>query len=73
MGKDKPLARETSDLRRYIRQTPPNLTGVKFFVNSTPFIFLMAEYQFFFEDSDDAGDAFDDGQFVYSLGIGLRF
>jgi hypothetical protein len=47
--------------------------GVKFFVNDTTFIFAMVEYQFFFEDEDDADEAFDDGQFVYSLGIGFRF
>jgi hypothetical protein len=47
--------------------------GVKYFVNSTTFIMLMAEYQFFFEDSDDAGDSFDDGRFVYTLGMGFRW
>ena len=47
--------------------------GVKWFVNSTTFIFAMAEYQFFFDSGDDADDSFEDGQFVYSLGIGFRF
>lgn len=47
--------------------------GLKFFVNSTTFIFGMAEYQFFFEDSDEVDDAFDDGQWVYSLGIGFKW
>ena len=47
--------------------------GVKWFVNSTTFIFAMAEYQFFFDEGDDASSSFDDGQFVYSLGIGFRF
>ena len=47
--------------------------GVKWFVNSTTFIFAMAEYQFFFDSGDDAGDSFSDGQFVYTLGIGFRF
>lgn len=47
--------------------------GVKYFLNSTTFIFAMAEYQFFFEDADDADDAFEDGQFVYSLGVGVKF
>ena len=47
--------------------------GIKWFVNSTTFIFAMAEYQFFFDSGDDADDSFEDGQFVYSLGIGFRF
>lgn len=46
--------------------------GVKFFVNSTTFVFGQVEYQFFFEDSDEADDAFNDGQWVYSLGLGVR-
>jgi hypothetical protein len=47
--------------------------GVKWFVNSTTFLFAMAEYQFFFDSGDSAGSSFDDGQFVYSLGVGFRF
>lgn len=47
--------------------------GVKYFVNDTTFIFAMAEYQFFFRDAGDADEAFDDGQFVYSLGLGFRW
>ena len=47
--------------------------GVKWFVNSTTFIFAMAEYQFFFDSGDEADDSFEDGQFVYTLGIGFRF
>jgi len=47
--------------------------GVKWFVNSTTFIFAMVEYQFFFDSADNADNAFDDGQFVYTLGIGFRF
>jgi hypothetical protein len=37
------------------------------------FIFGRIEYQFFFENSDQADDAFEDGQFVYSIGVGFRF
>ena len=47
--------------------------GVKWFVNSTTFIFAMVEYQFFFDSAGDADNAFDDGQFIYTLGIGFRF
>jgi len=47
--------------------------GLKFFVNNTTFVFLAAEYQFFFNQGDDASDSFSNGQFIYSLGIGFRF
>ena len=47
--------------------------GVKFFVNSTTFIVAMVEYQFFFDQGDDTSNAFSDGQFLYTLGIGFRF
>jgi hypothetical protein len=33
----------------------------------------MAEYQFFFDEADNVDDAFSDGQFVYSLGLGVKF
>ena len=47
--------------------------GVKFFVNSTTFIQLSVAYEFFFDSSDNIGDAFGDGQWVYGLLIGFRF
>jgi hypothetical protein len=48
--------------------------GVKYFVNSTTFVQFNVNYQFFFDsDTDDASDAFSDGQFLYSLGIGFRW
>lgn len=47
--------------------------GIKYFVNDTTFINLGVEYEFVFEDADKADDAFDDGRFVYLLGIGFRF
>ena len=47
--------------------------GVKWFVNSTTFVFAMVEYQFFFDQADEADNAFEDGQFLWSLGIGFRF
>lgn len=45
--------------------------GFKFFANSTTFILGMVEYEFFFEDTDHAEDNYDDGRFVYTLGIGF--
>jgi hypothetical protein len=47
--------------------------GVKFFVNDTTFLFGSVTYDFFFDDGDEADDAFSDGQFVYGLGIGFQF
>ena len=43
--------------------------GIKFFVNTTTFVYGMAEYQIFF--NHDKGAAFDKGSFVYSLGFGV--
>lgn len=58
--------------------------GLKWFVNETTYILGMVEYQFFFDEAeDDDGGAFggggaeetgfEDGQFVYSIGIGFKF
>src|SRR2546423_11048478 len=38
--------------------------GVRWFVNSTPFIFAMAEYQFFFDSGNTASGSFNDADFV---------
>lgn len=47
--------------------------GVKFFALEKTFLMASMEYQFFFEDVDDADDNFDDGQFVYGLAVGFNF
>jgi outer membrane protein W len=47
--------------------------GVRYFVNNTTFILGMVEYEFFFDDADEAEDAFDDGRFVYTLSLGVRW
>jgi hypothetical protein len=47
--------------------------GIRLFVNDTTYITALVEYEFFFDDSDEADDAFDDGRFVYSLGLGFKF
>jgi len=46
--------------------------GIKYYVTEAgrTFIFAMAEYQIFFRDAEDAD--FDDGQFVYTVGIGFN-
>ena len=49
--------------------------GVKFYLGETSDVFLYGrvEYQFFFDKGDAVDDVFDDGQFLYTLGLGLRF
>ncbi len=47
--------------------------GLKLYLQEKAFVQVMAEYQFFFEDSDGLDTGFDDGQFVYSLNMGLNF
>jgi hypothetical protein len=47
--------------------------GFKWYLSSTAFLSFLAEYRFFFDSASDATDAFDDGQFAYSLGFGYRF
>lgn len=47
--------------------------GVKVYLSSTTFVFVQGEYQFFFDQGDDASNAFSDGAFVYSVGLGFRF
>ena len=47
--------------------------GLKLFALEKAFVLAMMEYQWFFDDVDDVDDSADDGQFVYTLGIGVNF
>jgi hypothetical protein len=47
--------------------------GLKYYVLPTTFILGRAEYQFFFRDSDDVNDNFDDGAWAYVFGVGFNF
>lgn len=47
--------------------------GVKAFVNTTTFILASVEYEFLFENADEFDDQFDDGRYVYALGVGFKF
>jgi hypothetical protein len=47
--------------------------GLKYYLNPTTFVMFQTEYQWLFEGSDDVDDNFDDGRFVYTLGMGLNF
>lgn len=46
--------------------------GLKWFVDENWFLFFEVTYLFFFEDVDAADDQFDDGKWVWGLGIGAR-
>jgi hypothetical protein len=47
--------------------------GIKYFVNDTTFITGGIEYQVFFKDLGTSNNNFDNGRFVYILGIGFKF
>ncbi len=47
--------------------------GLKYFANLTTFVYGLVEYEFLFDDADEADDAFDDGRFVYTVGIGFKW
>lgn len=47
--------------------------GVKYFVNDTTFIYGSLAYDFFFRNASNIDDEFNNGQFVYGVGIGFRW
>lgn len=47
--------------------------GFKYYVLPETFVTAQMEYQFLFDDADDADNQFDDGVFVYSVGMGYNF
>jgi hypothetical protein len=47
--------------------------GIKLFVFENAFVLAMMEYQWFFKEVSDVDDSADDGQFVYTLGLGFNF
>ena len=47
--------------------------GVKYFVKDDTFLYALASYQFFFDDGDELESNFDDGSFVYQVGIGYTW
>lgn len=47
--------------------------GFKYYVRDKTFIELAAEYQFLFEDADEVDDVYDDGTYLYTLGVGYNF
>jgi hypothetical protein len=47
--------------------------GAKFYVQQRTFIFVMVDYGWAFEDSEDADDTFSDGGYTWSVGLGMNF
>lgn len=47
--------------------------GVKYYADENTFVYAQTEYQFTFQDADEANDAFDDGSFAHAIGIGFNF
>ncbi len=50
----------------------PN-AGVLFFMNDTTFFNLGVVYQFLFENADEVSGVYNDGRFVYALGMGVKW
>jgi hypothetical protein len=47
--------------------------GLKYFVKEDTFLYGLASYQFFFDDGDDVESNFDDGSWVYQVGVGFTW
>ncbi len=49
-------------------------TGVKYYVREKTYLLARVEYQFLFDSTNDATDAFqDDGAWAYTVGMGYNF
>lgn len=49
-------------------------TGLKYYVQTKTYFLARVEYQFFFSETNDASDAFqDDGAWAYTVGLGYNF
>lgn len=47
--------------------------GLKYYVNDTTFVYGLLEYAWLFDDTDDVDDTFDDGRYLWSVGVGFNF
>lgn len=47
--------------------------GLKYYAREKTFVFALVEYQWLFDDANDVEDTFEDGQFLYTVGIGFHF
>lgn len=48
-------------------------TGLKFYVKPQTFVYALVSYVWTFDDSDTVTDNFDDGAFLWSVGVGFNF
>jgi hypothetical protein len=48
-------------------------TGLKLYVKPQTFVFALVNYAWTFDDSDTATDNFDDGAFLWTVGVGFNF
>ena len=47
--------------------------GLRYYVKPEAFLFARANYDFLFNSGDDVSDQFNDGRFVYTVGVGFNF
>ena len=47
--------------------------GLKYYADENTFVFGQVEYQVLFDEVSDFDEAFDDGAFAYTLGIGFNY
>ena len=47
--------------------------GLRYYVKDDAFLFGRVNYQFLFDSGDEIDDRFDDGRFLYTIGVGLTF
>jgi len=47
--------------------------GLKLYIKPEAFLMVLGEYQFFFKDIEDSDDSFENGQFVYTVGVGFNW
>lgn len=47
--------------------------GLKYYVQPRTFVYAIAQYAWLFDDGEDIDDTFDDGQVLWTMGIGFNF
>ena len=48
-------------------------TGLKYYVKDKTLVGFNIQYDWFFDNSNDFNNRFDDGAFFYSIGVGFNF
>lgn len=47
--------------------------GLKYYVQDRTFVYGMVEYAWLFDDAEDIDNTFDNGRYVWSVGVGFNF